>query len=49
MANEKQKSLRLLRPTKNIKHLPVLYGISGFFTGAIFSLITVYIYLVASQ
>ena len=45
MANEKQKSLRLLRPTKNIKHLPILYGISGFFTGAIFSLITVYIYL----
>ncbi|KAB0653862.1 hypothetical protein F7P73_04970 [Acinetobacter bohemicus] len=45
MANEKQKSLRLLRPTKNIKHLPVLYGISGFFTGAIFSLIMVYIYL----
>jgi hypothetical protein len=45
MANKKQKSLRLLRPTKNIKHLPVLYRISGFFTGAIFSLITVYIYL----
>ena len=45
MANEKQKSLRLLQPTKNIKHLPVLYGISGFFTGTIFSLITVYIYL----
>jgi len=45
MANEKQKSLRLLRPAKNIKHLPILYGISGFFTGAIFSLITVYIYL----
>lgn len=45
MANEKQKSLRLLRPTKNIKHLLVLYGISGFFTGAIFSLIMVYIYL----
>ena len=45
MANQKQKSLRLLRPAKNIKHLPILYGISGFFTGAIFSLITVYIYL----
>ncbi|WP_445346488.1 hypothetical protein [Acinetobacter bohemicus] len=45
MANGKLKSLRLLRPTKNIKYLPVLYGISGFFTGTIFSLITVYIYL----
>ena len=45
MANEKQKSLRLLRPAKNKNYFPVLYGISGFFTGAIFSLIAVYIYL----
>ena len=45
MANQKQKSLRLLRPAKNKNYFPVLYGISGFFTGAIFSLIAVYIYL----
>ncbi|OTG93659.1 hypothetical protein [Acinetobacter sp. ANC 4973] len=45
MANNKQRSLRLLQPVKKRNNLLVWYGVSGFFIGAIFSLITGYIYL----
>ena len=45
MANEKQKSLRLLQPTKNKNYLPLICGILGFFAGAIFSSIVSYIYV----
>ncbi|OTG67801.1 hypothetical protein B9T25_07375 [Acinetobacter sp. ANC 4470] len=42
MANEKQKSLRILQPSKNKNYFPLICGILGFFTGAIFSSIVVY-------
>lgn len=45
MANKKQRSLRLLQPVKKRNNLLVWYAVSGFFIGAIFSLITGYIYL----
>ncbi len=45
MAKEKQTSLRILRPTKKIHHLPVSYGIFGFCIGVIFSAIVGSVYL----
>ncbi|OAL79143.1 hypothetical protein AY606_06875 [Acinetobacter sp. SFB] len=45
MANEKQTSLRILKPSKKIHHPAAFYGILGFCTGVIFSSMVSYIYL----
>ncbi|TCB50768.1 hypothetical protein E0H80_08050 [Acinetobacter sp. ANC 4779] len=45
MANEKQTSLKTLKPSKKIHHPAAFYGGLGFCTGVIFSSMVSYIYL----